>query len=272
MAFVENTATPGDITTDAAFRAWALALREAVEDAGLVRTADTGQIDLTTVSAPATSAYAGYDIFRFDDAAQATDPVFLKVEYGKGTATTRHALRLTVGTGSDGAGTITNAATPVASVGAATASGNGTIVASFFDGAFVLNDAYVNSSAGNVLLVVERLRDYEGDLKAGAAGVFVLNNGSPTGAQMNGGVWTNSRTPVPVVATQAGDGAMIFGYLFYDSYPYFPFRSVLFGAAASMDTGDQGSVDVDGVACTYKAITDGAFTGAGGTQQLIRKA
>lgn len=271
MAFSEDTATNGDITTDANFRAWVAAVRAAIVATGIVRTSDTGQIDTATVSAPATGAYAGYDIFRFDDAAQGSDPIYFKLEYGKGSATTRHALRLTAGTGSDGAGTISNAATAVVALGTATASGNTVLSASFFDGAFALWDAYSNAVSGQNLLVVERARDIEGDLIAGQFFTFGIGNGSGTGFMRAAGTWTSVGVPLPVTATAAGGGAMILGYFYFQAYPLFTVRSILL-ATSDIAQGDSGAVDVNGVSCTYKRPpTNGnQLTGSSSQLGLIR--
>lgn len=65
------------VTTDAAFRTWGLAYNAKLAAAGLVQTADTGQIDWATVlAATAINTVQGYEIWRFDDALQATVPVF----------------------------------------------------------------------------------------------------------------------------------------------------------------------------------------------------
>jgi hypothetical protein len=97
------------LTTDAAFRTWGQAIDAAITALGLVNTGDTGQVDLTTMNKPAGSAaYAGYKVYRFADALQATKPVFIKVEYGTSDwAASRGGLRITVGSGTNGAGTIT---------------------------------------------------------------------------------------------------------------------------------------------------------------------
>lgn len=96
--------------TDAAFRVWGDELRTKLAATGLVRTADTGQIDWTTVTRAAINTDAGYEIWRFDDVQQATAPIFLRLGYGSGSVTSRPRLRLEVGTGTDGAGTITGTA------------------------------------------------------------------------------------------------------------------------------------------------------------------
>lgn len=104
-------ACASDNTSDATFRAWVSALVGALT-AVLVQTADTGQINVATVTRPATvNTSAGYVILRFSDALQATRPIFIKVEFGTGSnptvASTLPQLWLTVGKGSDGAGNIT---------------------------------------------------------------------------------------------------------------------------------------------------------------------
>lgn len=94
-------------TNDAEFRAFGQPISAFLAAAGLVQTADTGQINWTTVTKPATTnTVAGYEIWRFNDALQATAPVFLKLEYGTGT-TNVPSFWITVGSGSDGTGNLT---------------------------------------------------------------------------------------------------------------------------------------------------------------------
>lgn len=98
-------------TTDAEFRAWGSALAASLATAGLVQTADTGQINWATVTRTASTNVAqGYEIYRFNDALQGTYPLFLKIEYGTGGSTTGPGMWLTVGTGTNGAGTLTGTA------------------------------------------------------------------------------------------------------------------------------------------------------------------
>lgn len=102
---VADNGTAGSGT---AIRAWAQKVHDALAAVGMVQTSDTGQINLSTVTAPAAAGTsAGYEIWRFNDALQATAPVFFKLEYGSGTAATNPQLWITVGKGTDGAGNIT---------------------------------------------------------------------------------------------------------------------------------------------------------------------
>lgn len=98
-----------DHTSDAGFRAWVAELITTLTNAGLVQTADTGQINTTTVTRPAANTEGGYAIFRFNDTQQATAPIFLRIGFGTGGAATTPRMQLTVGTASDGAGTISGA-------------------------------------------------------------------------------------------------------------------------------------------------------------------
>jgi hypothetical protein len=98
-----------DHSNDAGFRAWGSELSTALSAVGLVQTADTGQINWATATRPGTSTAAGYEIYRFDDALQGTAPIYFKLEYGtSSSATTIPQLWLTIGTGSNGSGTITD--------------------------------------------------------------------------------------------------------------------------------------------------------------------
>lgn len=71
---------------------------------GFAKTADTGQMVISSLTMPATNTYPAYEVRSFDDGYGA---LFMKWEYGIGSATSRPVYRLTFGTGSDGAGNIT---------------------------------------------------------------------------------------------------------------------------------------------------------------------
>jgi hypothetical protein len=107
---LQTFSTVPTISNTTAFRVWGLAWSTALQAAdALQKTSDTGQVDWSTVTAPvSTNAAAGYEIYRFKDSLQSTAPIFLKIEFGSGsTASTASEIWVTVGTGSDGAGTIT---------------------------------------------------------------------------------------------------------------------------------------------------------------------
>ena len=94
-------------TDDATFRAWGSELAGYLATVGLVKTADTGQINWTTVTRPGTSTDAGYELYYLNDSMHATQGLYIKITYGTGSATTRPRLKVQVGEGSDGAGALT---------------------------------------------------------------------------------------------------------------------------------------------------------------------
>lgn len=107
-----TTTTVIDQSTDAAFRTWVAEIITAlVTTCGVTQTADTGQINTATVTRAAINTAAGYVILRFNDTAQSTSPIFIKLEFGSGSATTEPSMWITVGTGSNGSGTLTGTTT-----------------------------------------------------------------------------------------------------------------------------------------------------------------
>lgn len=91
-------------------------LRNALVACGMVQTADTGQQDFTladngTVAPPliTNGILSNFFIMRMNDALQATKPFFLKIRLISNTSTGIQGLQLQMGSGTDGAGTITGA-------------------------------------------------------------------------------------------------------------------------------------------------------------------
>lgn len=114
MANTASVTAVIDQTSDAGFRTWIQEFITAfVTTLTVTQTADTGQINTATVTRPAViNTAAGYVIFRFNDTAQATSPIFMKFEFGTGAIQpTSPNMWLTVGTGSNGTGTITGTTT-----------------------------------------------------------------------------------------------------------------------------------------------------------------
>lgn len=109
MATATTAAIISNITSDAIFRTTGSALSVAIQAVGLTQTADTGQINWTSVTTPGViNTVAGYEIYRFSDSLQSTAPVYFRIDYGTSTASASYlGLRVTVGTSTNGAGTIT---------------------------------------------------------------------------------------------------------------------------------------------------------------------
>lgn len=97
--------------TDATFREWGLEFNTKLAAAGLVQTADTGQINWATVTLPTAGNDGGYEIWKLNDSLFATAPVYFKIVYGTNSGGANiPRLRFQVGTATDGAGTLSGTA------------------------------------------------------------------------------------------------------------------------------------------------------------------
>lgn len=108
MTYISYSSAPTN-STAAYFRAWGKALCDAILACGWVQTADSGQIDWTTVAVPTTARQAmGYLIVRTNDG---LTPLYLKISFGSGYNASEPSTWVQVATGTDGAGTLTGAMT-----------------------------------------------------------------------------------------------------------------------------------------------------------------
>jgi hypothetical protein len=94
-----------DSSTLANLKAWGMPISAFIQSVW-TQTADTGQINWSTVSLPAAGSFGGYEIYKPNDALAA---VYLKVEYGRCSSTSAAIMRLSIGTTTDGAGNLTGA-------------------------------------------------------------------------------------------------------------------------------------------------------------------
>ena len=102
--------TPLDHSSNAGFQAWygeLLAQLIAINAALFVQHTDTGQLG-AGAARPAINTAAGYWIFKFDDGQTI---LYLKIEPGTGGSAAVPMIWLTVGTGTNGAGTLTGIVT-----------------------------------------------------------------------------------------------------------------------------------------------------------------
>ncbi|MFA5036900.1 MAG: hypothetical protein WC479_06965 [Candidatus Izemoplasmatales bacterium] len=92
-------------SSDANFRLWAKGLSDALTAVGFTKTADTGQVDLSSAAKPASSyQMMGYEIRAFSDTLQSSNPMILKIEYGAGSSAAYPGIQITIGRATDGAG------------------------------------------------------------------------------------------------------------------------------------------------------------------------
>lgn len=191
------TATPANFTnsSDANFRAWGSYLSARFAAVGLVQTADTGQINWTTVLTPAgINTYQGYEIWRFNDALQASSPVYFKIQYGEGSAVDGPGIRVQFGSGSDGAGNLTgNLST------ARDAEGNASAVACIVVGSgdtsrFCFAGGFLAASGLGLCFGFERMKDATGaDTVEGVMWcAHSTGNASSTSAVNQSALWNSA--------------------------------------------------------------------------------
>ena len=211
-------------TSDAEWRIFLSNYRAALSGAGFVRTSDTGQIDPTTVLRPATNTMSGYDIWRFNDAAQATHPIFFKVEYGMATAFGRMSFYVTVGTGSDGAGNITGIRIPRTNFTTQTGSVIGSVWVAGGEG-YLTSGLFIhasNPSGPAVMWMIERVRLPNGAVDTSSLGAGIVF-GYPNG--WYGASYDNVLTDIgptwPTLSPSSPTGTFAFRGV-TNAYPYYP--------------------------------------------------
>lgn len=199
---------PNGTPTDAELRTIVQAFTTAFAGHGLIQTADTGQIDPLTVVRAAANTAAGYQIWRFDDAFQATVPVFVKIEYGSGGVQSRLSIWITVGTGSDGAGNLTGvikSRTQCAYVSSPNANTGAGHTAYFWSSTSRMAFLYCKGDGEDAILVcIERLRDAVGAITGDGVSMLLLYSTTPSVsnsvAWFDGGAspaFTKTRLQVP---------------------------------------------------------------------------
>lgn len=171
------------ISGDATYRAWAQGIHDCLAGAGLVQTADTGQINLaTTPRPPSGGSDVGYEIWRFNDALQATAPIFLRVGYTAvgSTPPANPALDVTVGKGSNGAGAITGVLLPEKLVSRAQPlAANSLTWASHSDGSLGLATSVGVNTTSPFHFMLERTRDDDGtSTSLGILASYIVNGAS----------------------------------------------------------------------------------------------
>jgi len=100
---------PITMSDDATFRTYIQNFETALAACGLVQVPQTGEMNPTTVTKPTTTwTLPGFRIWRLNDAAQSTNPIFLRFDHGTANAITTPYTYLSIGTAVDGSGVLSN--------------------------------------------------------------------------------------------------------------------------------------------------------------------
>lgn len=217
------------IADDAGFRAVGKAVSDAMTAVGFIKTADSGQIDWTTVLK---GASAGYEIRQLPDSTlQTANPVLVKIVYGYGSTSILFGMTFQVGHTTNGAGTFTGTAGSVQTCNANADNAAGSLCflscdAEHFSMALFLGTAG-STTRYSCVFGIDRLRDVDGT--ALSTGVNVITHGSTTAIQQSilpsGSGAQFPTTPlaspmclyVPATSQAATMGA---GICFSNVYPY----------------------------------------------------
>lgn len=184
MAKSGPTQLPAFFSNNTDFQSWVTGVHNALAAVGLVQTADTGQINPATVALPgAITTSAGYEIWRFSDALQATLPIFIKLEYGTGSVISRPSFWITVGSATNGAGTLSGALATRTQIPATTTKTAGATLPLYVcagSGYVHLSANSETASSSTLLFGVERTRDASGT--ATADGYILITIAAASGA------------------------------------------------------------------------------------------
>lgn len=182
------------ISSDADLRAWLGECEQMLEDCGLVRTSDTGQIDPSLATWPGSNnTDIGFSVWQFDDDLQGVAPIFLKCTYWRGSSSVSVSFSIEVGTGSDGSGNLTGlTASITTSAGNGPGSGDYYSYACHLDGfaglAFKVNGGNTSLyTRGHPAFIIERFHDNAG-APTSAGAVLIGNSGSIANASNDAAV------------------------------------------------------------------------------------
>jgi len=220
-------------TTDAEFRTWVAAMIDQLNDIGLTQTADTGQINTTTVLKPAgVSASQGYAIFRFNDALQATAPIYLKIEFGSGAgAATNPQIWTTWSSATDGAGTLGGISYRARTVQAFTTGNAGSYpwAACYNTDVGTFWAAWANSAGINVMSLAART----GDAVTGAPNELGVLTVATSGS------WAARLHDIALSSAETGSNLAAAPYTLASAEPVFMHegRIIAFAASSMLDTG-----------------------------------
>jgi hypothetical protein len=164
-----------DSSTLPNFKSWAQAISTAFSTFGWLQSSDTGQVNWGTISAVPSSAAFVYEIWQPNDG---LTNFYAKVEYGNFYGTNSPCIRVTLGTGTNGAGTLTGFVTsafPVANVALTPPSTSTTYECDFTGGAGRMGVMMwrVGGNNSTQVFAIERSVDSSGAYTSGSITLYV---------------------------------------------------------------------------------------------------
>ena len=269
MATYTTSAVIPAVGTSANLQAWVAAWDSILTAAGWVQTADTGQTASGSfVGTASLNTSQGYQIWRMADSLQSTYPVFVKFEWGTGSTANFPTFWITIGTGSNGSGTITGIIVPRGQYGFVGAT-NATALPIYASGTtsrLTIYNFYSVTLNTFVYLNIERSKDAS-QADTGLGILFHCFNGGGSGyhcyAPFTGTTRYGVVAAMPLVPTYAAMGTGSDGASTIMVLPVIEFNmygTVNYGIGTlayyntDMTTGNQYTVAVNGVNHNYYAL------------------
>jgi hypothetical protein len=224
-----------NFASDAEYQAFFQAIEAAYLASGFWEVApDTGQLDLATMVRPAINVFGGYRMYRAKDPLQASKPLYMKLSFGLAGALDRPKLERSLGTGSNGSGTLTGPTQAAQTILTPAQSGTGV---SYICGGGGEHDSVVwaydpGTAAMSFAHIVGRLMNQlDGEVNADSVAYdsYSASSGSTLGstavATDHSGAWTSLGSSAmaeyfPNLAASLHSGADLFTALLYQAMVY----------------------------------------------------
>ena len=180
-----------DSSTDGNFRAWGLAISNALTAVGLTMVTDANQINWGGVAHPtSTNQVMGYEMRQFTDALQSgggSNPIYIKFEYAGGvTDVAAPTIQITVGQSQNGSGTLGGTVSTKIYCGAYAANTTANTFLCFVssDGGRINLALFINSGYINIATAfyVERTKNSSGTPTADGVNIGCLSSTATTAA------------------------------------------------------------------------------------------
>lgn len=261
-----STVAVRDNSTLTNFKQWSQVISNFMATAGWIQTTDTGQVNWGTIASVPTAGNYVYEIWKPGDALAT---FFFKIEYGTRGGTTTPGIRLSLGTSTNGAGTLSGLIVGPFISPNANYSVNSTVTQfnCYLSGAtgrmgvaMWVNDSAVGGNPGGLFFVVARSKNSSGSNTS--VHVTLVTGGGSTNAGTIGGMQTivfgtgvtNALTSgsnsqrMPVIATNLPNN--LFASTDVPVSPFFPFIGPIdnplieIGCAATGDITDQATFSI----------------------------
>ena len=281
MGYTNKSFLPCDNSTDAIFRTWGSAISAQILAMGWAKTTDTGQVNWTTVTHPGTGALGGYEIWKPTDALQTgASQFFVRVEYRGASTNGGPSLNISIGTGTNGSGTLTGPTIAINTCTNTTQKGTSLTFESYFSGDVDRLGMMLwrNASDGYSMVTIERTKNVDGTNNSDGVTLFVNSSASTSTTSQqtltlggNGAANAVSGYGVAVFLGNNGNGSDAFANNIpispvFPDYGFYGNPMTVLGAVHTQDVSEACffTTTLYGATRTYLATARPGLSGLGG--------